>query len=89
MSRSHGNDVFWHLQKQPPGVVQTVERLKSSFHISMKTHDKHPFEISIELNLELTKLGLHWNGGCEIIRVVQTLQGDHIVGFNVSKFVLK
>jgi len=51
--------------------------------MSMKTYDKHRFELSIELNLELTNIGLHLNGGCEIVRVVQTLRGHHIVGFNV------
>jgi len=49
----------------------------------MKTHDKHRFELSIELNLELTNIGLHLNGGCAIVGVVQTLRGHHIVGFNV------
>jgi len=49
----------------------------------MKTHDKHRFELSIELNLALTNMGLHLNGGCEIVGVVQTLRGHHIVGFNV------
>jgi len=63
--------------------VRTLESLKSLFHMSMKTHDKHRFELYIELNLELTNIGLHLNGGCEIIGVVQTLRGYHIVGFNV------
>jgi len=49
----------------------------------MKTHDKHRFVLSIELNLELTNIGLHLNGGCEIVGVVQTLRGHSIVGFNV------
>jgi len=49
----------------------------------MKKHDKHRFQLSIQLNLELTNLGVHLNGGCEIVRVVQTLRGHHIVGFNV------
>jgi len=49
----------------------------------MNTHDKHLFELSIELNLELTNIGLHLNGGCDIVGVVQTLRVHHIVGFNV------
>jgi len=49
----------------------------------MKTHDKHRFELSIELNLELTNIGLHLNSGCEIVGVMQTLQGHHIVRFDV------
>jgi len=49
----------------------------------MKTHDKHRFELSIELNLELRNISLHLNGGCKIVGVVQTLRGHHIVGFNV------
>jgi len=49
----------------------------------MKKLDKQRFELSIDLNLELTNIGLHLNGGCEIVGVVQTLQGHHIVGFNV------
>jgi len=49
----------------------------------MKTHDKYRFELSIELNLELTNIGLQLNSGCEIVEVVQTLRGYHIVGFNV------
>jgi len=68
--------------QQPPG-VRTLESLQSIFHISMKTHDKHRFQLSIELNLELTCIGLHLNSGCEIVGVVQTLRGHHIVGFNV------
>ena len=49
--------------------VRTLESLKSLFHMSMKTHDKHQFELSMELHLELTNLGLHLNGGCEIVGV--------------------
>jgi len=49
----------------------------------MKTHDKHRFELSIELNLDLTNIGLHLNGGCEIVGDVQTLRGHHIIWFNV------
>jgi len=69
-------------EQQPPG-VRTLESLKSLFHMSMKTHDQHRFELLIELNLELTKIGFHLNGACEIVGVVQTRRGHHIVGFNV------
>jgi len=85
MSCSEGNDVSWHLQKQRPGFL-TLERLKSWFHISIKTYDKHWFELTIERNLVLTNLGLHLNGGCEILGVVQNLRDYHIVGFNGWKF---
>jgi len=69
-------------EQQPPG-VRTLESLITLFHMSIKTHDKQPFELSIELNLELTQIGLHLNGVCEIVGVMQTLRGHHIVGFNV------
>ena len=64
-----------------------MEKLKSLFHISIKTYDKHRYELSIELNFELENSGLFLNGRCEIVGVVQTLRGYHIVGFNILKFV--
>jgi len=49
MSSSQSNDVSWHLEKQALG-IRTLERVQYIFHISMKTHDKHRFQLSIELN---------------------------------------
>jgi len=50
--------------EQQPARCPDPGEVKSLFHISIKTYDKHRFEISIELNLELTNIGLHLNGGC-------------------------
>ena len=69
-------------EQQPPG-VRTLESLKSLFVMSIKTHDKHRFELSIELRLDLTNIGLHLNVGGDMVGVVQTLRGHHIVEFNV------
>jgi len=51
--------------------------------MSIKTHNNHLFELCIELNLELTNIGLHLHRGCEIVGVVQTRRDHHIVGFNL------